>query len=160
MPEETEARPRAVHLKRDIVAGYLLIGLAFLAYMASAALPSVDGTNVGPGMVPKATALLIGVAGIVVLITGLLPGAARLDRFHLRGPVFVLGAVVLFASTVRTLGLAFAGPLAIAVSALADKDSRPAEIAIFALVLTVLSLALFKWALRLPIPLAPIVLGY
>lgn len=160
MPDENEARPRAVHLTRDIVAGYLLIALAFLAYVGASGLSNVDGTNVGPGMLPKATALMIGAVGIVVLITGLLPGAARLDGFALRAPLFVLGAVVLFAATVRTLGLAFAGPLAIAVSALADRDSRPVEIAIFAVVLTVLSLALFKWMLRLPIPLAPIVLGY
>ena len=160
MTDENGARPRAVRLTRDIVAGYLLVGLAFIAYVAASGLPNVDGTNVGPGMLPKATALLIGAVGVIVLITGLLPGAARLDSFAIRGPLFVLGAVVLFAATVRTLGLAIAGPLAIVVSALADKESRLVEIVIFAAVLTVLSLALFKWVLRLPIPLAPIVLGY
>ena len=77
-----------------------------------------------------------------------------------RGPIFVLGAVIMFAMSVRTLGLAIAGPLAVIISAFADKDSRPVEVLVFAAIMSVGCIALFKYALRLPIPLAPFLIGY
>lgn len=157
---ETERRPRQQRLSRDVVAGNVLIAVALAAFVGVLNLPTADGTNVGPGMMPKATAVLIGCVGVIILITGLFPNADRLGRWSLRGPLFVLGAVVLFAATVRTLGLAVAGPLAIIVSAFADKESRVVEVLIFAAVLTGLAVGLFKYALRLPIPLAPFIMGY
>jgi CHASE2 domain-containing sensor protein len=74
--------------------------------------------------------------------------------------VFVLGAVMVFATTVRTFGLAVAGPLAIIISSLADRQTRPIEVLLFAIGLTAICIGLFKYLLRLPIPLAPFYLGY
>jgi hypothetical protein len=67
----------------------------------------------------------------------------------------VLAGVLVFAATIRPLGLVVAGPLAVIVSALADKDTRPVEVAILAIALTMLSGLLFKELLGLPIPFDP-----
>ena len=96
----------------------------------------------------------------MILLAGLLPSAERLQRGTWRGPVFVLGSVVVFAMSVRTLGLAFAGPLAVIISSMADKDSRAVEVLVFAALMSIGCIALFKYALRLPIPLAPMFIGY
>jgi hypothetical protein len=80
--------------------------------------------------------------------------------------VFVLGAVLLFAATIRgatlsfaglsltipPLGLAVAGPLAVIFSSLADRETRLVEILPFAVAITAASIFLFKYLLRLPIP--------
>jgi hypothetical protein len=58
------------------------------------------------------------------------------------------------------LGLAVSGPLAVIFSGLADKDTRWGELIIYAFVITSACIGLFKFALRLPIPLAPWLLGY
>jgi len=94
------------------------------------------------------------------MILGLAPSADRLQSITLRGPLFVLGAAVVFAASVRTLGLAVAGPLTWVIAAMADPESRWVETVLFALLMTVLCVGLFKYALRLPIPLLPFVLGY
>jgi hypothetical protein len=60
--------------------------------------------------------------------------------------------VVVFAATVRSLGLVVAGPLCFIVAALADRDSRPVEAVISALVATLVCGFLFKELLSLPIP--------
>jgi putative tricarboxylic transport membrane protein len=71
----------------------------------------------------------------------------------------VFGAVLVFALTVRGWGLAVAGPLAVILSAFADRSTRLVEIVPFAAVMTVFSALLFKWLLGLPIPLLPLLLG-
>jgi hypothetical protein len=96
--------------------------------------------------------------------------AAGLDGWPLRGLFFVLGAVVAFGLTVRgfdfgffklrPLGLVVAGPLAVTLAALADPETKPREIVIFAVGLTTLCVVLFRFILRLPIPIAPWLLGY
>ena len=77
------------------------------------------------------------------------------NAWAIRGPIFVLSGVLVFAATIRPWGLVVAGPLAVIVSALADKDSRPVELAILAVVLTLLCGLLFKELLNLPIPFDP-----
>ena len=94
----------------------------------------------------------------------------------MRGPVFVLGAVLVFAMVIRgstlnfggfagipvlasikvpSLGLVVAGPLAVIISSFADKDTKPVEVLIFAVVMTLLCGLLFKELLNLPIPFDP-----
>ncbi len=76
----------------------------------------------GAGMLPRSLAVLVGLAGIAVIVTAFLTdGGEMLGRWHLRGPFFILGAVLIFALTIRTLGLAFAGPLAMIFGSFAER---------------------------------------
>lgn len=152
--------PHRRRIPRDVVAGLFLCTVALAAYAGIGALPLSDGPGVGPGLVPKIASLLIAALGLFLIVLGLVPGAAPLERGTWRGPVFVLGSVVVFAATIRTLGLAFAGPLAVIVSALADKETRVVELVVFAVLMSAFCIFLFKYLLRLPVPLAPVLLGY
>jgi hypothetical protein len=152
--------PHRRRIPRDVVAGLFLCIVALAAYAGIGALPISDGPGVGPGLVPKIASLLIAALGLFLIVLGLVPGAASLERGTWRGPVFVLGSVVVFAATIRTLGLAFAGPLAVIVSALADKETRVVELLVFAVLMSAFCIFLFKYLLRLPVPLAPVLLGY
>lgn len=161
MPSDgIDRTPPAIRVPRDVVAGVFLLLIAGSAYFGIRELPVSDASGIGPGLVPKSVAAIIGVLGLVVMALGLVPGSNRLEQLSLRGPIFVLGAVVLFASLIRPLGLVVAGPLAVLFAGAADRDSRPLELLIFACVLSALSIGLFKYVLRLPIPLAPFLLGY
>jgi len=64
--------------------------------------------------------------------------------------------MVLFALTIRWGGLIVAGPLAVIMAALGSDETRPMEIAIFAVALTLLSGLMFKELLNLPIPFDPL----
>lgn len=157
--EDPGQRPSSV-ISRDVAAGLFLCLVAAVGYLGIRDLPFHDETGIGPGLVPKSVALMIAVLGLVIAALGIVPGSARLQRFSIRGPLFVLGAVVLFAAMVRPLGLIVAGPVAVMFAGAADPDSRPVELVIFALVLSAFCIGLFKYLLRLPIPLAPFMLGY
>lgn len=160
MPSDGTDNPRAFRLSRDAVAGLFLIFVAAASYFGIRELPLGDPSGIGPGLVPKLVSGLIAVLGLVIMALGLASTSGRLESISVRGPLFVLGAVVLFGALIRPLGIVVAGPLAVLLAGAADRETRPVELVIFALVLSALSIGLFKYLLRLPIPLAPFWLGY
>lgn len=159
MPPAISTEQSTTRFPRDIGAGLFLLAISAFGFAGAIDLPSI-WAGVGPGLMPKLVASLIGVLGLLIITFGFTPNAERLQRWTVRGPVFVLGSVVVFAATVRTLGLAAAGPLTWIIAAIADKESRFLETILFAGLMTALCIGLFKMVLKLPIPLLPIVLGY
>lgn len=151
---------RRVGLPRDLGAGLLLIAVAAIGGLGTGDLSMAEQGGIGPGLMPRGVSLLLALVGVIVTVLGIASRTETVRFGSLRGPVFVLGSVVLFAATVRPLGLAIAGPLAVVVAAMADRDSKPLEVLVFAAVMTVFCVGLFKYALRLPIPLAPVLIGY
>jgi putative tricarboxylic transport membrane protein len=140
----------------DLGGGLFLISIGALGFTGAFALPVGHLSGIGSGLLPKAIAVLVAVFGMLLTLQGLLTRGDPLERWSIRGPLFVLGSVVLFAMTIRPCGLVIAGPLAVIMSSIADKDTRPAEIAIFSIVVTMLSGILFKELLSLPIPFDPL----
>jgi putative tricarboxylic transport membrane protein len=114
----------------------------------------------GPGTLPKGLAVLLGALGALLVANSIFEKGTSLDRWSIRGPLFILGALVVFGLTVRPLGLIVAGPLAIMVSALASDEMRWKETILFGVLMTAFCIGLFKFALGLPIPLAPWLFGY
>lgn len=151
-PPGTPGGGRRTHGTRDLVAGASLVALGLFALWASAALPSGTLRAVGPGMLPRAVAALVIVAGLAVIAVSLVTGGEPLGRWSVRGPVFVCLGLVAFALTIRTVGLAVAGPLVVIVSGAASPDTRPVELVVFAVVMTAFCVGLFRYALGLPIP--------
>lgn len=156
-PADSGGRPNvgAVKSSLDFAGGLFLLVMAATGYIGGFSLPVGYLSGIGSGLLPKAVAVLIALFGVVLLVQSVLADGDHLERLAIRGPIFVLGAVLVFAFTIRPLGLAVAGPLAILVSSLADKDTRPIEIVVFAAVMTAACIGLFKLLLRLPIPVFP-----
>jgi putative tricarboxylic transport membrane protein len=147
-------------LRQDVIGGLAIVAVAGFAWWLARGLPAGGNGGVGPGTLPRALALLLGLLGLALALGALSEDGPRIERGSWRGPLFILGALVVFGLAVRPLGLALAGPLAIAVSALASNEVRWGETALFGLAMTLFCIGLFKFALGLPIPLAPWALGY
>ncbi len=154
-PIPSDASPRrlaAIRSPRDFLAGASLLALAAFALYSTSRLDAGTLRAMGPGMLPRIAAAAIGIAGFAVLALSLLRRGEGLGRWPLRGPVFVTLAVVAFALTIRTVGLALAGPLVVIVSGAASPDTRPRELVVFALAMTAFCIGLFRYVLSLPIP--------
>jgi putative tricarboxylic transport membrane protein len=145
-------------LRQDILGGLVVIAVAGFAYWLARNLPAGADGGMGPGTLPKGLALLLGALGFALLLNSF--NSERAARWSIRGPLFVLGALVVFGLAVRPLGLVVAGPLAIAGAAFASSEVRWRETLVFGGLMTVFCIGLFKFALGLPIPLAPWLLGY
>jgi putative tricarboxylic transport membrane protein len=163
-PTPASQRPRRswgrLKSPQDFAAGLFLLAAGAVGYFGAWDLTTGTLGGMGPGLLPKAVAVLVAVFGALLVVEAFVTEGQALERWSLRGPVFVLGAAVVFAFTIRTWGLAVAAPLAVLIAACADKRVRVVEIVVFAIALTVFCTVLFKFLLRLPIPLAPWYLGY
>jgi putative tricarboxylic transport membrane protein len=146
--------------RQDFVGGLLVIAIAAFAFWQGSDLPIGTFGGMGPGMLPRGLAVVLGLLGALLILDAVLESGPALERWSVRAPVLVLGAVVLFGLTVRPLGLVVAGPLAILISAFASDEVRWGETILFGALMTVFCVGLFKFALGLPIPLAPWLIGY
>ena len=154
-----EMRP-PLWMRQDFLGGLAIMAVAVFALWQSYDLPMGTLGGMGPGMLPRILAILLALLGLLLVIDSLMEFGVPIERWSIRAPIFLLGAVVAFGATVRPLGLALAGPLAIVIASLSSNESRWIETIVFGLLMTAFCIALFKLALGLPIPLAPWLLGY
>jgi hypothetical protein len=152
-PVSSPAQRRIVRAPRELAAGMSLIAVAAVALWATADLEVGELRAFGPGMLPRWVALLIGAAGLGFVAVGFLKDGEELERWSLRGPLLVTLGVVGFALTIRSVGLALAGPLVVLVGGAASTEVRLKELAVFAVLMTLFCIALFRYALGLPIPI-------
>ena len=94
--------------------------------------------------------IVAGVGAVVVLAL-----AFALMRVAPRGPLFITAATLIFAVTVRPLGLVFASFVSLVVSATATNEVRWVETMLWAIVLTAFCSVLFPYGLNLPLQLWP-----
>ena len=137
---------------QDLLAGLVLVAVALFALWASGGLSQGRLGALGPGMMPRATAVLMGAVGVLVALSAFFAAGPRLERWSLRGPFFVCLALIAFAVTIRWVGLLVAGPLVAIISGAASPETRIKEIVIFGIAVTIFSIALFRYVLNLPIP--------
>lgn len=144
---------------RELLAGLLLLAFAALGFFGTSGLNSGELSAMGPGMMPRIASIGLALFGVVLIVQSVLLEGHSTGVWNARGIFFVFGAVLVFAATIRGLGLGLAGPLCVTISALADRETRLIEIVPFAVAMTAVSALLFKWILSLPIPLLPPLIG-
>lgn len=150
----------AFRASQDAAGGLFLILLAAIAVWEGRGLDAGTLGQIGPGMLPRALAVLTGLCGVAMVIGAVMAAGDRMSAWTLRGPIFVLGAAVAFGLAIRPFGLAVAGPVAIVFGSLASSESRIVEAIVFGVIITAFCVGLFKFALGLPIPVAPWAIGY
>ena len=146
----------------DVVVVFHLLFIAFAAVglWASRHYPIGTALRMGTGYVPRLLCwILLGLGG-VVLIAGLRGARAQLQPaagagWVWRPVVFVTTSLAIFGLAIERLGLVISIVLLIGVGAFASRALRPLETVIAALVLIVLSWAIFIFGLGLTIPVWP-----
>ena len=146
---------------QDILGGVAMVALGALALWLIRDLTVGHAMRMGPGYLPRLLAWLVIGGGVIVMAQGLMAhGGARLSRWDIRGPIFVLGALILFGATVRLLGIAASSFLAVVFGSFASREARPVEVLIYGLVLAAFCSLLFKVGLGLPLEIWPPFLLY
>jgi len=140
---------------QDFYGGMALILLALAAFVASNDLPGMRGFAFGPGTAPRLFAFTLALLSLAVVITGLMAKGPDVTPYNIRGTVFILGAILTFAATIRPLGLVIASFSTIVICAAAAEDVRWRETVLWAAVLTTFCAFLFPYGLNLPFQLWP-----
>ncbi len=145
-----------IRAPREFYGGLVLMALAAFALWASHDLGGMRGFAFGPGTAPTLFSWALGGLGALVAVTGLFTDGPPIERFHLRGPIFISLSVLIFALTVRSFGLAISSFLSICAAAASTPQARLLETIACAIVLTAFCCFLFPYILGLPMPLWPI----
>jgi putative tricarboxylic transport membrane protein len=175
MSEEAKASPSGGRFRfkvrgpREFYGGLVLVALAIIAIWASSDLPGQHGYTFGPGTAPRMFAILLAIVGAVVALSGLFIDGPPIDSFAVRGPTYVLAAILAFAVMIRGFSLGFIGvpltvpPLglvlstfcAFMISILGSREMRWLESLAAAAAMTIFCVVLFVYLLQLPFQLWP-----
>jgi putative tricarboxylic transport membrane protein len=173
LPQQ-DAAPTRIIVNQTMVGGFVMIALGGMALFFTRELDFGNMAEIGPGFLPRVIALLIGLLGIVIFVAGWnetrTKNGLALEAWAGR-PVFaILLAVAIFGVLIRgmsvglfaipALGLSVAAPVCALVAGMADRQTSWRDLVILALVLTVGTILLFRFVLRLSIPVAPWLIGY
>jgi hypothetical protein len=143
--------------RRDFWAGVLmmLIGLGFA--MTGPSYRTGTLFHMGPGFMPTALGVILALLGIAIASTAFTPSAEDDEPIMPNQPQWwgwfcILAGPALFILVGSYLGLAPATFACVFMSALGDKSTTWKEAFVLALVITVFGVALFSYALGVPIP--------
>jgi putative tricarboxylic transport membrane protein len=154
---------------RDFYGGLALIALAIIAILATGELPGQHGFAFGPGTAPRMFATLLAVIGAMVALSGLFIDGPPIESFAIRGPAYVLVAILIFAAMIRgidlriigipftvpSLGMVLSTFAAFIVSIMGSTEMRWVESLIAAAAMTAFCVGLFVYLLQLPFQLWP-----
>ena len=153
------AKPNAWDIlgRADVLSGLLFIVVAAFGLWVSRDYPVGTALRMGTGYVPRLLCWVLLGLGAIVLWGGLRQPAPPLRSTAIawRALLAVTIAITAFALSIEQLGLVVAIVLLTGIGALATRSLRPLETAIAALVLIVLSWAIFIAGLGLAIPIWP-----
>ena len=144
-----------VHGPRDFFGGLALVMLATFALIASADLPGQRGFAFGPGTAPRLFCFVLAALGAAVAVGGVFAEGPQIEKYKIRGPTFVIVAILAFAAMIRPLGLVPATFLAFIISILGSTEMRWIESLIAAAAMTLFCVLLFVYLLNLPFQLWP-----
>jgi hypothetical protein len=144
---------------KDVLAGLLLGGFGALGLWLALDYRLGTAHRMGPGYFPVLLSIALIVFGAATTVRGLLVGEERVRGWTWRGLIGVLFAVVVFAFTLRPLGLAVATVLLIVLGALAGRESRLWEALALAVVMAALAVLIFVRGLGVPFRVWPAFLG-
>ncbi len=140
---------------QDFYGGLALVGIALFALWASSDLAGMRGFSFGPGTAPRMFGVLLALLGAGVAVTGLFIEGQPLQRYGIRGPIFVTAAILFFSFAIRPCGLIISAFLAFIIASLGSDETKLKETIIVGACLTAGCALLFPYALGLPLELLP-----
>lgn len=140
---------------QDFYGGMAMIMLALIAFVASNDLQGMRGFAFGPGTAPRLFAMTLALMSLLVVVGGLTSRGPQITAYNVRGIVFVLGAILSFAASIRPLGLVVATFSSLIICAAATGEIKWRETVIWAAILTAFCVFLFPYGLNLPFQLWP-----
>lgn len=125
----------------------------FVGIYAYRTLSIGTAAEMGAGFFPVMLSIVLGFLALAVAFTPISAGAQPLRFASIKSSVLVLGAPLIFAVTIQSLGLVAAVALTIFFSSFASRFATLRQSLLLAVGFTVFCVAVFHFLLNLPIPL-------
>lgn len=140
--------------RKDLAAGAVFAGFGAAFALTATTYEVGSGLAMGPGYFPLVLGGLLVVLGLSIAGKALVsPETGELGPVPWRAAVLLVAALLFFGFAIRGLGVAPTLFVSVLVAALAGPKMRLLPALTIAAVLTALSVAIFLYALQLPLPL-------
>lgn len=140
---------------KDFWSGIMFIGFAVVELYIARGYAMGSSGEMGPGYFPVVLGIVLGALGLLLVARAIVSGDEPVAGASLRPLLFLVVGVIVFGLTIEPLGLVLSLILTVTIAALAGRQSGPLEIALLAGALAALSVGIFHFALRLPLPIWP-----
>jgi hypothetical protein len=144
-----------IRAEKDLWSGLMFLGFAAVALYAARNYSVGTAGRMGPGYFPVALAVVLAALAVLLIVRSLILDGAPVGRLRAGPLAVIVVGLALFGLTVEWLGLVVSVALVATVSALAARESTAAEIIGLTLFLVALSVGVFAYGLRLPLPVWP-----
>lgn len=146
----------AVKSPQDLYSGLSVLLVSGLVLWGLSKITTARFASISPTLFPRICAYALAIGGVMLLIRAFTVSGPNVEPTPLRGPLLVTLAVVIFGFLTPVAGYAVAGFLTVVIGGLGSTESRLRELLLLAAGLVVFCVALFTYALGLPIP--PVIL--
>jgi putative tricarboxylic transport membrane protein len=140
---------------QDFFGGLVLVGVALFAFWASDDLTGMHGFSFGPGTAPRLFSGLLLAFGVGIVAMGVVFEGPALEGWTIRGTIMTIASILVFAATIRSLGLILSSFISFMIAAYATDEVRWLEAVIIGAALTAGCAILFPYILALPFQLWP-----
>lgn len=141
--------------QQDLIGGALLFALGVFVALYSQRYDFGTPSRMGPGYFPHILGWLLAGLGVLVALPAWFRRRSAALDIQWKNAAFVIGAIVLFALTLKPLGIVLATFASAFVATLAeDEITWPGRVAVSAGVALV-TVAIFIWGLSMVLPLWP-----
>ena len=143
--------------QRAFTAGALFLAVAVFYFTMSFNYAQGTPARLGPGFFPKMVSILLGLVGLGILIGSVSPRAhlERLERWDVKGLLWIAGSVALFALLLPTFGLVIALAALIIISSYASPEFTWVGTLVNTVVLIIFCVGVFVYGISLQFPVWP-----
>jgi hypothetical protein len=140
---------------QDVWAGSFFVVVGLAAFVLGRDLTIGTAAEMGEGYVPRMMAIVLTALGALIVLVAWFRGGESLEQFTWRPLIFVTGSIFAFAATLQPLGLVIAIAASVVAANWAGQPLSWRALATLIVVLSASVVAVFVWALGLPLPAFP-----
>jgi hypothetical protein len=141
--------------QQDLGAGLLFLAIALFALWVARDYPVGTSVRMSSGYFPRVLCFVLIGLGVYVSLRALVIEGPAVTKVRLRPLLLITAAIVTFAYSIQMLGLVLATVLLVLIGGYASPSVRLSEMLAAAVVLAVMTIAIFIWGIGLPIPIWP-----
>lgn len=154
-PAPASRLPGWMKAPQDFFGGLALMAIALFALWAASDLQGMRGFSFGAGTAPRIFGYLLLALGAAIAVVGVTTEGPALQKYHWRGPLFVMLGILCFAVSIRPMGMIFSAMASFLVAAAGSQETQWRETIIVGACLTAFCALLFPYALGLPLQMLP-----
>lgn len=142
---------------RAFAAGALFLAVAAFYFFMSFNYATGTAARMGPGFFPRMVAIVLGVIAAFILLGSFSPRAKPepLERWDLKGLLWIAGSVALFGLLLPALGLVIALTVLVIISSLASPEFGWRGAIVNTVVLVIFCVGVFVYGINLQFPVWP-----